>query len=509
MGPAAHAKTRTPKGPHKQGQAGREKVDSGRVRARQGGRAIARLTGSGHKLYRQPYKLGDRTMFVRWDGISRGRTVKLTDSIVHRYGREVGFQGADGNAPDRTDGRAVASTLQNAALVYKPRSTSERAKAQSQLECYVLEHHANSQYARFLQDVKSEIPVNAPVRAAALVGPYMQTRQLMQPPVSILESLMRHMRAGDTDETAAAAAPGDHVRAVAGRMNKGNTIDKVMKCLSGTMLEFGQPPIARSPAMKIMIDEWTAVDTLSRAVSFDLEKVLPMLWVALWGSKISFKKKVAIWTMLLVQLAVIGRSSDITDNCPLNASVTYPSTSIGFMADGTPLWIQVDWTHWKGRKKGQRGAYPIKIHANPKNTRFCPVHWLLEHWSLRNDNDGSKDGTAPILDKIGSETWREWLKQLFLSVGLHSYSSHSLRRSAAMWASRCGATLYVIKNVGRWETVEQMLLYVAEGRLMMLRAIKENGGVDPVWSFWSFSIDTMVGTLECDARLMEALMQEV
>jgi len=78
-----------------------------------------------------------------------------------------------------------------------------------------------------------------------------------------------------------------------------------------------------------------------------------------------------------------------------------------------------------------------------------------------------------------------------------------------MWASRCGSTLYVIKNVGRWETVEQMLLYVAEGKLRASAAVKANGGVDPVLRFWSFSMDTMVGTIECDAKLMQALMQDI
>jgi hypothetical protein len=318
------------------------------------------------------------------------------------------------------------------------------------------------------------------------------------------------MRDGDVDETAA-AAPNDGVEAVAGRMNKGNSIDTRMKSLSGVMMEFGQKAIVRSPAMKTLLEEWTAEDDLAQAESFDLEKVLPLLWEALWNNnKMGLKKKVATWARLLVQLSVIGRSSDVTGNyCPRNESVKYPSTSVGYMPDGTPLWIQVDWMMWKGRKKGKKGKYPMKIHANPKNTRYCPVHWLLEHWNMRTDLSGAKDEKAPILDELKSEAWRNTLKNLFGLCGLTCFSSHSLRRSAAMWASRCGATLYVIKNVGRWETVEQMLLYVAEGKMMVLRAMKENGGVDPVWEFWSFSIDTMVGTLECDGKLMEALMQEI
>jgi len=165
-----------------------------------------------------------------------------------------------------------------------------------------------------------------------------------------------------------------------------------------------------------------------------------------------------------------------------------------YTSEGLPLWISVFFTNWKGRKEEDVGKpYEIRIHANPKDLRFCPVHWLMEHWRLRTGD--ARDPTAPILKEMSSTTWRKKLQVLF----------HSFRRSGAMWAKRCGADLFVIKNVGRWETVKHMMKYVAEGRLKIEDALTANNGVDPIFEFWPFSTATMRCTLEVTEDVLRAL----
>jgi hypothetical protein len=126
----------------------------------------------------------------------------------------------------------------------------------------------------------------------------------------------------------------------------------------------------------------------------------------------------------------------------------------------------------------------------------------MEHWRLRTGNGG--DPTEPILKSMTSETWRLKLQNLFDLIG-EDGSSHSLRRAAAMWAHRCGADLFVIKNVGRWETIKHVMVYIAEGRLLIREALTKNNGVDPIFEFWPFSTETMQCTLEVTEDVLRTL----
>ena len=140
---------------------------------------------------------------------------KVSDSIVHRYGREIGFKCQnDGEVAD-ADLRMRASMMRNGALLYKPRSTEMRAQAQCQLECYALEHHATDPYCQFLNELQQELTPGQPPFAGA-DSPFMDTRELVPPSPQLLVSLMHHMRDGNDDHTAA-GLPG--LVGVAGRMN--------------------------------------------------------------------------------------------------------------------------------------------------------------------------------------------------------------------------------------------------------------------------------------------------
>jgi len=71
-------------------------------------------------------------------------------------------------------------------------------------------------------------------------------------------------------------------------------------------------------------------------------------------------------------------------------------------------------------------------------------------------------------------------------------ASHSIRRSAAQWAARCGASLNITRDIGRWQTVQTPLVHLAEGQRQSEEAAHgAENGVDPVHESWPFDFDTM------------------
>ena len=103
--------------------------------------------------------------------------------------------------------------------------------------------------------------------------------------------------------------------------------------------------------------------------------------------------------------------------------------------------------------------------------------------------------TGPIIQSVTSTNFMKDLKQLFMAAGLTPCSSHSIRRSAAQWARRCGADLSVIRNIGRWVEYSNLLLYIAEAEKISREKRRNNNGRDPLWDFWMFDTDTQWDTM--------------
>ena len=206
----------------------------------------------------------------------------------------------------------------------------------------------------------------------------------------------------------------------------------------------------------------------------------------------TFKKRVNVWNRLLVQFSVIGRASDVTTYCPLKESLSFTTDEHDYLADGLPRFLEIQWKDWKSRPlwhKLQIPHYKQRIYANHLDSRFCPVTWLKIHWELEANADG------PICSKCTPDTYRRDLRKLF---GIHGfdYTSHSIRRSGAQWARRCGADLIHVRNVGRWCDLKTILVYIAEGELLGRRAIRNNNGADPVHLIWRFDTDSMISTMD-------------
>jgi hypothetical protein len=87
------------------------------------------------------------------------------------------------------------------------------------------------------------------------------------------------------------------------------------------------------------------------------------------------------------------------------------------------------------------------------------------------------------------------LKHLFVAAGLPKCSSHSIRRSAAQWARRCGADIVVIKNVGCWVDLRNLFFCITEAEKKSRDKRRRNNGQDPVWDVWWFDTDTQDDTM--------------
>ena len=383
-----------------------------------------------------------------------------------------------------------ASQARKNQYVYRALSADGRCQSQSMFECYCLEHHSNDPYSLFLKELKSETPVAE--AGSEVLSVHHNTRELMTPSEEVLVSWIQHLHDGDVDMT---AAVGEDLETVRGRQNKGSSIETKLKNLSGVLMEFGQPKLSKSGHLNQMVKDWKNEDERCPAEGFDMADVLPKLYDILFSEqyKMTEPKKIEVWARLMLQLCIIGRSSDVTEYCPSNGSIRFPDDPRGYFEDGSPMWVEVSMTDWKCRqpdKKGQR--YKLRICANTRDCRFCAVHSLCEHWMVRGRKGAGDD--EPILPKIASATWRRHLRKLFGMVGLVC-TSHSIRHTAAQWAARCGAPLYIVKNVGRWATIKCMLNYMADGVDEHTTAMRDYGE-DKLKEWYPFNANTMVSRIE-------------
>lgn len=455
------------------------------IRSREGGRKITPIVGKeNYRIYRMQVRDGDNTEWTRYVAGSGKR--KYLDSYVHRFGREVGFLSATSSLSNiQNDARLAAAQQVMNKVTYNPKSTVARASAQSYLECFVLKMHPNTEYSKFIQKIKDCKPEDA------------GKIRLMIPSEEILYAWIIHMR---DDKDSLVREPNN--KGIDGRMNKGTSIKSYLNRISGTLLEFGGARLQRSGRMQNVIQQWTNTDKASRAEAFRLEHILPKLWDIIWKMNWTHEKKVAIWARFLVQVATISRASDVTEYCPTLRECGFPTNPLIQTEDGLPLWISLVWHDWKGRpEKYQKAAYTIRLHMNPQDFRFDPIHWLVQHWALR----GTMDENEPILSKLTATSYQNSLVTIFDQLDVKiSCTSHSIRRSATMWAARCGANFAVIRNVGRWESLKHMLTYLSEGNLLAQQQ-KKDFGRDPILDFWVFNPDTEVSGMDTTEHQLWAM----
>jgi hypothetical protein len=348
------------------------------IRARNAGRTINPVVGSDEfRIYRVREVEDDNTKWVRYDATcnqtsTMTRKKKELDSFVHRFGREIGFKHGDSEEIPHDDTRLHNAEALSNRITYNPESTVDRVRAQSYFECYVLKMHPNTEYSAFLRRCLECSELDRRVFPIKVPSP------------QLLLSYITHLR-DDADSLAENGEEG-----IQGRMNKGSTIDLQLKYISGTLIEFGEAALKRDVRINEAIKQWKNEDDIYRAKTFLFEDALPKLWDKVWMmNNLSFPKRVSLWTRLLCQIAVLGRSSNVTTkHCPTMKDLSFPVAEHQRFDDGIPAFFEILWHTWKScPKKYKKAPHSIRVHANPLDLHFSPVHWLITDWSLRANSE--------------------------------------------------------------------------------------------------------------------------
>jgi hypothetical protein len=159
------------------------------------------------------------------------------------------------------------------------------------------------------------------------------------PSPQLLLSYITHLR-DDADSLAENGEEG-----IQGRMNKGLIIDLQLKYISGTLIEFGEAALKRDVRINEAIKQSKSEDDIYRAKTFLFEDALPKLWDKVWTmNNLSFPKRVSLWTRLRCQIAVLGRSSDVTTkHCPTMKDLSFPVAEHQRFDDGIPAFFEISW----------------------------------------------------------------------------------------------------------------------------------------------------------------------
>jgi hypothetical protein len=142
----------------------------------------------------------------------------------------------------------------------------------------------------------------------------------------------------------------------------------------------------------------------------------------------------------------------------------------------------------------------VYVERNAVNPQFCPVMALLL-WLRELHDRGIKYG--PIFPafsarngelftgvRMPSHYYERWVTTIFRHMGGKTAlcSSHSIRRSSAVWAARCGASETEVQRVGRWKLGSTSFRRYVEDGLSIARRFLGSARrtADPVFKFFAF-----------------------
>ena len=409
--------------------------------------------------------------FVRSDDDD---TVINAVSIVHRYGSEVGFKKGIVDEQEMKASDVVRDACMQADADASER-ISGRVSAQANLEGYVLAVLGKTGYAKHLNELLSELDKTGET-----------TRfEYMEPPSSVLTTWVKHMRRPIEVEEMSSHIPG--------RGNSYGSIDNQLSGVSSVMKQFSGRQLVRTELLGELLKNYQKEDEKFnrrvRAQPIDLETDLYIMHNTLYGKKcrLPMWKKHKLWAQFLVQKDTISRASCVTVHCPLIEEIELPRNILHYDSVGIPMHVKLAWRNWKGRRENVGEQRFIAIGRNLVEPMFCPVLALMR-WLNILSSWGIKDGKIFIDDECKSsreyrESLRNWFKKCEVEGSkLHLCTSHSVRRTAAQWAARCGYDINRIMDIGRWRDVRVARFYVGVGTRDHDNALSEHDGVDPIFS---------------------------
>ena len=403
----------------------------------------------------------------------------------------------------RPQSRAIKGSLAEADRVARSRN---KKKSHVQIvmrwalfERYCLEFHPDEPFSRWL--LKLRRFASDPEEAAG------EPRLSFQaPPALILIDYAKTLRFSPDNLT---QAKPDH---------KGSTIRVYVKsAISSVCSEFqwkGEFP-SHDERLSDLIEGYA--DGEESAEAFDMELTLPKLWKAVWAlAGWSMLKRICCWAMFLVSCCIMARASCVTQFCPQIDTIKLPKER-HWDKDGLPKYIIVFFTNWKSRKRANVGkSYSMKIHRNYLDVTYCPVTWLLYYLVYTEHEEGAifQLSSKGVFKNITESQWCGMTNHLFESAGIRvngkaanrtngtpavpssGASNHSIRRSAAQWAGRCGAREMDVRNAGRWRTMVILAKYMGQGAIEREAYEDDEDGPseDPIFGMWVFKKVTTAGS---------------
>ena len=147
-----------------------------------------------------------------------------------------------------------------------------------------------------------------------------------------------------------------------------------------------------------------------------------------------------------------------------------------------------------------RSLQTVYVERNAVNPQFCPVvalmFWLRELHGLGITHGpifpavSARNGKLNGGVRMFSTYYERWVTAIFRYTGgkTASCSSHSIRRSSAVWAARCGASETEVQRVGRWKLGSTSFRrYVEDGMSISRRFLgSARRTADPVFKFFAF-----------------------
>ncbi len=402
-----------------------------------------------------------------WKTVRPGTNGSEADSFVHRYAREIGFQLPEHEHGDTQTSATVAHAVRQ--LNALAGEVKNRVKGQGDFECFVLrlgDHLGEqTQYLGFLQSIMVPFDMEGNLKTDRV---YEQVK-FNPPTASLVTAWLLYLR------------------------NERNlsfgSIDCLLSGLSSTNGHHAGSNIDRKK-MSDLLKQWKESDSnggrTKQAPAFDICKDLPNLFKACFKIRgWNYFDSVVMWAAFLIMMAAIGRSSCMSTYCPKIEHIEFPSGPAGYDRDRMPKRMYIAWTNWKSRKNRVGEKYYITIERNYTDQRFCPVFWLSYMLTLKQRSSDVLQG--PLFPYKDSRTFASRLKTLFNKAGLTKCSSHSVWRTAAQWAIRCGCDTKHVVDVGHWLDYNEVRKDIGQGDTAHQKAVEDSfDGKDPVGRVWFF-----------------------
>ncbi|XP_066021558.1 uncharacterized protein [Pocillopora verrucosa] len=222
-----------------------------------------------------------------------------------------------------------------------------------------------------------------------------------------------------------------------------------------------------------------------KAPPFTLQQLLRMRAYCL--NTIEGLRGIWLWTVTLFSFALFLRGEEplrlklknlrLPANFTLGDPITLPKR----------IEVKIPWSKADRKAKG----VTLTLWSNPFNKQLCPVTALIA-WLLVADIRGGylfprvgKNNRAVLRNCArGVTTYRKTFLEMSKALFEKEFTTHSIRRSAARWAARCGADDSTIKRAGRWKS-SSFELYTQDARAEM---IKEQHDGNPIFDhkMWMF-----------------------